>query len=213
MKQKVNFFWFRRDLRLSDNAGLYHALQGDRPLVPLFIFDTDILDYLPRRDARVEFIHRALGVLSAGLRAVGSDLVVRVGKPAEVWEQLLEAYEIGTVYTNRDYEPYAIRRDDAIAKLLAQKGVGFKTYKDHVVFEKDEVLKDDGQPYVVFTPYSAKWRARLQSRLESDGVSFYLNLIRSKSTSRTCGGRPRSPCPRLPIWVSSRRVSRSLRPK
>lgn len=174
MKQKVNFFWFRRDLRLSDNAGLYHALQGDRPLVPLFIFDTDILDYLPRRDARVEFIHRALGVLSAGLRAVGSDLVVRVGKPAEVWEQLLEAYEIGTVYTNRDYEPYAIRRDDAIAKLLAQKGVGFKTYKDHVVFEKDEVLKDDGQPYVVFTPYSAKWRARLQSRLESDGVSFYL---------------------------------------
>lgn len=174
LKQKVNFFWFRRDLRLHDNAGLYHALRGDLPVVPLFIFDTDILDRLPRRDARVEFIHRAIVALSDALRHHGSDLLVRVGKPAEVWAQLCDSYDIGAVFTNRDYEPYALARDARVAQLLAEKGAQFRTFKDHVIFEKDEVLKEDKQPYVVFTPYSVKWRAMLQSRIEADGSSFFL---------------------------------------
>lgn len=175
MSQPVVLFWFRRDLRLHDNAGLYHALRSGLPVLPLFIFDTNILHDLPdRRDARVEFIHHALADLKTQLEALGSTLLVQHGEPQVAWAQLLQAYpNVAAVYTNRDYEPYAEHRDAEVQALLAARNIPFHAFKDHVVFEKNEVLKDDGTPYTVFTPYSRKWRAKLPARLLGD-TSFYL---------------------------------------
>jgi deoxyribodipyrimidine photo-lyase len=158
----VNIFWFRRDLRLHDNAGLYHALKDSKPVLPIFIFDKNILDELENpKDRRVEFIHLALSEMQKQLLKSGSTLDVRYGKPLDVFKELLKEYRIESVFTNHDYEPYARDRDDAIQSLLKEKGVAFKTFKDQVIFEKDEVLKDDGKPYTVFTPYSRKWKAAL----------------------------------------------------
>jgi deoxyribodipyrimidine photo-lyase len=164
MRPRVNVFWFRRDLRLNDNAGLYHALKSGLPVLPLFIFDRNILDLLENKaDRRVEFIHAALAEIQRELREAGSTLEVYDGKPVEIFGQLQTAYEVAAVYTNTDYEPYATERDGAVAALLAEKGIPFYSYKDVVIFEKDEVLKDDGTPYTIFTPYSRKWKATLNS--------------------------------------------------
>ncbi|MCB0546414.1 MAG: deoxyribodipyrimidine photo-lyase [Phaeodactylibacter sp.] len=164
---KVSIFWFRRDLRLQDNAGLYHALKGEYPVLPLFIFDREILDELEdKKDARVEFIHDTIQEMQGELKSLDSSMVVQYGSPIEVWKALLETYDIGAVYTNRDYEPYAIKRDDEVSKLLEEMGVPMHVFKDHVVFEKGEVLKSDGDPYTVFTPYSRKWKEKLESRME-----------------------------------------------
>ncbi|RYY59440.1 MAG: deoxyribodipyrimidine photo-lyase, partial [Chitinophagaceae bacterium] len=162
MKPKINLFWFRRDLRLHDNAGLYHALKGDRPVLPIFIFDTEILDELEdRKDQRLVFIYESLQAINKQLAKKDSAIDARYGAPVKVFGTLLEDYDVGTVYTNHDYEPYARERDASIAALLQKKGIGFKTYKDQVIFEKSEVVKDDGKPYTVFTPYSRKWDATL----------------------------------------------------
>jgi deoxyribodipyrimidine photo-lyase len=176
--KKISIFWFRRDLRLHDNAGLYHALKAENPVLPIFIFDTNILDQLDnKKDARVEFIHQQLENISEALREQGSSLVVKHGKPIEVWKELIKNYEIASVYTNRDYEPYALKRDDAVGALLKHQDIEFHTFKDHVIFEKGEVLKGDGTPYTVFTPYSRKWKAKLEDRWSTDEagnrVSFY----------------------------------------
>jgi deoxyribodipyrimidine photo-lyase len=166
----VSIFWFRRDLRLTDNAGLYQALRGPHPVLPIFIFDTCILDQLEdRSDRRVAFIHAALNNMQRQLTGWQSSLQVHVGDPVRIFPQLLKSYTIGAVYTNHDYEPYALQRDTAVAALLAQKGIAFHTFKDQVILEKQEVVKDDGKPYTVFTPYSRKWKARLS---ESDLASF-----------------------------------------
>ncbi len=160
----ISFVWLRRDLRLDDNAALYHALRGQQPVLPVFIFDTDILDKLENRaDARVHFIHQELERLHTELKQYGSSLLVKIGKPIDVWKQLIIEYPIHTVFTNHDYEPYAIARDLQIQQLLKASNVRFHTYKDHVIFEKNEVLKDDGKPYTVFTPFSRKWRLKLNS--------------------------------------------------
>ena len=162
MKPIVNIFWFRRDLRLEDNAGLYHALKEGKPVVPVFIFDRNILDELEdKKDRRVEFIHLALQTIQAKLTKIGSALDVRHGFPKEVYKQLLQDYSIEKVFTNHDYEPYAGSRDKEIADLLKAGGVSFHTYKDQVIFEKSEVVKDDTKPYTVFTPYSRRWKAAL----------------------------------------------------
>ena len=164
MKPSVNIIWFRRDLRLFDNAALYHALRADVPVLPIFIFDTTILDQLQdRSDKRVAFIHAAITEMQTQLVAMGSSMQVFHGKPMDIFSQLVQLYTIGTVFTNHDYEPYAQERDSAVADLLSADGIGFKTYKDQVIFEKDEVTKDDGKPYTVFTPYSRKWKARLNA--------------------------------------------------
>lgn len=158
----VNIFWFRRDLRLQDNAGLYHALKSGKPVVPIFIFDNNILDQLEdKSDKRVSFIHTALEEIQQQLVALNTSLEVYHGTPAMVYQTLLSKYKIETVFTNHDYEPYAQERDDRIAGLLQQHNVAFRTYKDQVILEKNEVLKDDGRPYTVFTPYSRKWKAVL----------------------------------------------------
>ncbi len=160
MKQTVNIFWFRRDLRLQDNAGLYHALKDTNVVLPLFIFDTSILDELEdASDRRVEFIHLALQKMQQQLVKLGSTLDVRYGKPLAIYKKLLDEYIVEKVFTNHDYEPYAKERDFAIKNFLQKNGVTFHSFKDQVLLEKDEVLKDDGKPYTIFTPYSRKWKS------------------------------------------------------
>ncbi|GAB4410851.1 MAG: deoxyribodipyrimidine photo-lyase [Bacteroidia bacterium] len=169
--------WFRRDLRLEDNTALHHALRSGYPVLPVFIFDRDILDLLPRRDARVSFIHQRLAQLQAQLAALGSSLVVRYGRPADVWQDLADTYALHAVYTNHDYEPYARQRDAAIGAQLQARGIGFHTFRDQVLLEKDEVLTAGGTPYTVFTPYARRWRETLTTgRLrpfETDWDAFY----------------------------------------
>lgn len=163
MKPTINIIWFRRDLRLADNAALYHALKSSKPVIPIFIFDKNILDKLEdKADKRVEFIHAALSEMHEQLIAMESSLEVYYGYPIEVYKQLLEKYQIENVYTNHDYELYALQRDEEIKNLLQVNGAVFHTYKDQVIFEKAEVTKDDGLPYTVFTPYSRKWKATLK---------------------------------------------------
>jgi deoxyribodipyrimidine photo-lyase len=163
IRMKINIFWFRRDLRLEDNTALFHALQSELTLLPIFIFDKQILDKLEdKMDARVQFIHDSLMEMQAKLVTQGSSLQVLHSKPEEAFKILLEEYEIANVYCNTDYEPYATERDEAIKTLLEKNNATFISYKDHVIFEKDEVTKDDGKPYTVFTPYSRKWKATLK---------------------------------------------------
>lgn len=164
MSKEISIFWFRRDLRLDDNAALYHALHSGKPVLPVFIFDENILSKLENKhDKRVDFIHRTLTELKSELKKLGSDLLVFHGTPLEVYEKLTSEYEVKSVFTNHDYEPYAQERDAEIAALLNEKGASFKTFKDQCIFEKDEVLKDDGKPYTVYTPYSKKWKAKLNA--------------------------------------------------
>jgi len=162
IKPAVNILWFRRDLRLQDNAALYHALKDPNPVLPLFIFDKNILDELEdKQDRRVEFIHLALQDIQRHLVKINSSLIVRYGTPLEIYTDLLKEYTIEKVFTNHDYEPYAKERDAAVELLLKKNGASLHTYKDQVIFEKNEVLKDDGKPYTIFTPYSKKWKAAL----------------------------------------------------
>ena len=162
MKPTINIFWFRRDLRLRDNAGLYHALKDGNPVLPIFIFDRNILDELEdKADRRVEFIHLALQDMQQQLVKMDSTLDVRYGTPTDIYKELLNEYNIEKVFTNHDYEPYAKERDGAIEKLVNGHGATFHTFKDQVILEKDEVLKDDGKPYTIFTPYARKWKAVL----------------------------------------------------
>ena len=156
--------WHRRDLRLDDNAALYEALKSGSSVQPIFIFDTNILDKLAdKKDARVTFIHTELQRLNTELKELGSSLKVYYGNPDKLWQQIIQEIQPTAVYTNRDYEPYAKERDTAIEQLLDSQNVGFHTFKDHVIFEMDEILKDDGTPYVVYTPYSRKWKQKLNS--------------------------------------------------
>lgn len=162
----LSIFWFRRDLRLQDNAGLYHALKGPHPVLPLFIFDRNILDKLEdRSDARVHFIHSVISSLKEELRELGSDLLVRYGHPAKIWSELQASFPIQAVYTNHDFEAYAIERDQTIKGILAEDNIAFHTFKDHVIFEKKEVTKNDGGVYTVFTPYSKSWKAKLSAQV------------------------------------------------
>ena len=157
-------FWFRRDLRLNDNAGLYHALKENESVLPIFIFDTDILNQLEdKADARVEFIQQHIQKLQKQLVEFNSSILVSIGNPLEVFKNLINQYKITKVYTNHDYEPYAITRDKEIATLLQIFGASFHTFKDQVIFEKDEVVKDDQKPYTVFTPYMRKWKSNIKS--------------------------------------------------
>lgn len=161
-KTEVCIHWFRRDLRLEDNHALYEALNSGFPVVPVFIFDKAILEKLEdKNDRRVHFIHTQLRQIQEKLIKQGSTLDVRYGTVDEVWKQLLNDYTVRCVYTNHDYEPYARQRDERMKMFFETAGISFSTFKDQVIFEKDEVLKDDGKPYTVYTPYSRKWMARL----------------------------------------------------
>jgi deoxyribodipyrimidine photo-lyase len=164
-KPRINVHWFRRDLRLEDNHALFRALADHGNVLSLFIFDTDILGRLEQRnDRRVDFIHRALQRIKRRLEERGSTLLVKHGKPLDVWRQLLQQYAVDAVTAVHDHEPYALERDKAVREMLEQHGVIFRTFKDISVFERDEVLKADGTPYTVFTPYGRKWRSLLDEQ-------------------------------------------------
>lgn len=167
--EKITVFWFRRDIRLDDNHGFYKALLSGKPVLPVFIFDTEILDPLPKNDARVTFIHKQLEVLNSGLQKVGSGLKVFNAKPLKAFEKLISDFDISTVYTNHDYEPYAIQRDNAVGDFFKNNGIEFKTFKDQVIFEKGEAVKADGNPYTVYTPYMRIW----MDRLGENPLEFY----------------------------------------
>lgn len=158
----MNIFWFRRDLRLNDNVGLFHALHEKEEVLPIFIFDSTILNELPKEDARVQFIHEQLEKIQKQLEKKGKSLAVFSGEPKKIFQKLIEENKIKTVYTNHDYEPYARKRDKEVYQLFKENDISFKTSKDQVIFEKEEVVKDDGTPYVVYTPYSKKWKEKLQ---------------------------------------------------
>lgn len=173
----MNVFWFRRDLRLDDNAGLYHALKDGRPVLPVFIFDTNILDDLEDKDdARVMFIHDRLVEMNEELRKLGSALHVYHGTPEKVFRYITTEFSIQKVFTNRDHELYALERDSRMIELLAKKGITFHDFKDQVIFDRSEIMKDDATPYAVFTPYSRKWRSEL--------TPFYLDAYSTQKYFR-----------------------------
>ena len=162
-RKKLSIFWFRRDLRIEDNSGLFHALKHDVNVIPLFIFDSLILDKLEnKKDKRVSFIYTVVMNLKAQLEELGSSLLIKHGKPLDVFIDLLNDYEIISVYTNRDYEPYAMERDNSVKSLLESRQIPFNTFKDQVIFETFEITKDDLSPYTIFTPYSKKWKSKLK---------------------------------------------------
>jgi deoxyribodipyrimidine photo-lyase len=160
---QVNIFWFRRDLRLFDNHGLFRSLKSGQPVLPVFIFDKTILNELSdKNDRRVSFIYDSLKKVQEQLIQSGSSLQLFYDTPLNAFKKLAEEYRIGEVFTNRDYEPYAIKRDEEIFGFLKEQGIRFSSYKDQVIFEKQEVLKPDGRPYTIFTPYSKTWKSKLR---------------------------------------------------
>ncbi|EPA00536.1 Deoxyribodipyrimidine photolyase [Indibacter alkaliphilus LW1] len=167
--EQISIFWFRRDLRLEDNTGLYYAFEQEENVLPLFIFDRNILDDLEdKKDARVEFIHDQIQKISNGLKDFESSILVKYGKPLDIWQELLEEYDIQNVYTNRDYEPYAKERDTQVKKLLKERNIQFLDFKDQVIFEKDEIVNGSGDFYKVFTPYSKVWLEKFhKSKIET----------------------------------------------
>ena len=183
MKDTVNIFWFRRDLRLDDNVGFYNALKSEHPVLPIFIFDEEILKKLPKDDARLTFIYETLQKMRTKLEDKNtSSIAMFHGEPATIYKNLLEKYNIDTVFTNRDYEPYAKDRDDKIQQLLNDNNIKFKTFKDQVIFEQNEVTKKDGLPYVVYTPYMKVWKEQFKTHtLDFYYTSSFLkNLIQDK---------------------------------
>lgn len=178
-------FWHRRDLRIHDNAGLYKALTAGANVQPIFIFDKHILDKLEANDKRIQFIYSAILDLKKAYAKYGADLKVYYSTPESVFQQLIDAGEVTAVYTNRDYEPYALQRDQSIFTLLKQANIEFFGAKNHVIFEKNEVLKDDGKPYTVYTPYSKKWKAKLNDfYLSSYPTANYCQQLKSSEQSK-----------------------------
>lgn len=171
---RINIFWFRRDLRLNDNTGLNEALNAGRKVVPVFIFDTEILDKLTNKeDKRLDYIHQSLDLINKQLKEHHSTLKIYHGKPLEVFKKIISEFDIETVFCNRDYEPYAKKRDHEVSEYLKENNIDFKHYKDQVIFEKDEVVKDDGLPYTVYTPYSKKWKILLKkTELQMSSANF-----------------------------------------
>ncbi len=164
MRSKVSVFWFRRDLRLDDNVGLLEALMNNHTVLPIFIFDKNILDKLPKNDARVSFIFENLQAMRNELQEkYASSIALYYDSPEEVFKTLVSEYDIQQVFCNHDYEPYALKRDQKIKDFLSHKSIFFSSFKDQVVFEKSEIVKDDGKPYVVYTPYKNKWKSHFSA--------------------------------------------------
>lgn len=183
-KQEVSLFWFRRDLRLEDNVGLFFALESKYPVIPIFIFDEDILNSLPTNDARVGFIYDSLSNINAKLHEIGSSLFIKKGRTQEVWKSLIQEFDVKEVFFNKDYEPYAIKRDLAICELLEANKTKTISYKDQVIFEETEITKADGLPYTVYTPFKNKWLEKYKTlapvqeyEAKSKFSNFYKNTF------------------------------------
>ncbi len=181
MKSKVSIFWFRRDIRLEDNVGLYDALASEFPVLSVFIFDENILNKLEdKKDRRVDYIHQALTALNKKLDTLKATLNTFYGNPLDVFKLLSENYDIQTVYINRDYEPQAIKRDKEIYEFFSSQNILLKAYKDQVIFDRNDVLKKDGKPYTVYTPYSKKWKELLKLENYKSYVPDLRNLFKQE---------------------------------
>jgi deoxyribodipyrimidine photo-lyase len=180
-QQEINIFWFRRDLRLVDNVGFSNALKGKLPVVPIFIFDENILKELPEDDARLSFIYDCLAEMHQEIKEHQSALKIYQGQPKKIWDTICKDFTVKNVITNRDYEPYALERDEDVKKILEKKEIGFYTYKDQVIFEKDEVTKADGLPYTVYTPFKNKWYQHFEEDMLTVPKAFKENLHKFKS--------------------------------
>jgi deoxyribodipyrimidine photo-lyase len=183
MKETIAIFWFRRDLRLEDNCGLFNALNNHKNVLPVFIFDEDILSKLPKDDSRVSFIHQEIKKIQQQLLKIDRGIAVFHGKPIDIFKKISEKYIIETVFTNHDYEPYALKRDLEIKAFFTSININFKSYKDQVIFERNEIVKKDGTAYKVYTPYSKKWLEAFQFK----EIQFFpseeklANFIKEKS--------------------------------
>lgn len=162
---KISIFWFRRDLRLEDNTALIHAINSGLPVLPIFIFDSQIIQELSNNDPRINFIYKNLKSIHQELEKLGSGLLCMKGNPEDIWEEIISKYTIEEVFYNKDYEPYALKRDEIINAILHKNQIAFHSYKDQVIFEENEILKDDGKPYTVFTPYKNKWLQKFNGEL------------------------------------------------
>lgn len=181
MKNKVSIFWFRRDLRLEDNVGLFHALASGFPVLPIFIFDETILRKLEdKKDRRVDYFHQALAHINSQLKSSNTSLNTYFGDPNAVFKTLSEQFAIQAVYCNRDYEPETIQRDTEIYNYFQEKNIPFRAYKDQLIFDKNEVLKNDGAPYTVYTPYSRKWKEQLSAEHYPTYKPNYGNFFRQE---------------------------------
>lgn len=181
MKSEVSVFWFRRDLRLEDNIGLFEALSSRYPVLPIFIFDRNILDRLDdKKDRRVDYIHQALSTVNSELKVLNARLNTFYGDPIEIFKMLSEEYTLQAVFCNQDYEPQAIKRDEEIHEFLKEQNIAFMTFKDQVVFDKKDVLKNDGTPYTVYTPYSRKWKELLKVENYKSYGPDYSNFFKQK---------------------------------
>ncbi|MFY7810130.1 MAG: cryptochrome/photolyase family protein [Flavobacterium sp.] len=158
----MTIFWFRRDLRLEDNTALYHALKNNKDILPIFIFDNLIIEKLEKNDARITFIYSQISLINEQLNSIGKKIAIFKGKPLDIFQELIKNHTIKNVYCNHDYEKYAIERDLSIQLFLKKNNIDFYTYKDQVIFEKSEIVKNDNNPYLVYTPYSNKWKLKLQ---------------------------------------------------
>lgn len=172
---KIVVVWFRRDLRFEDNTALAQAYKTNFPILPVFIFDKNILSELPEKDPRVSFIYNKLSELNETLSVFESSFLVKYGDPLQIWLELLSTYDIVQVFFNKDYEPYALQRDTAVKKILDEREVRVATYKDQVIFEEDEIVKDDGKPYTIFTPYKNKWLSNFQLLSVKDNLTQSLD--------------------------------------
>ena len=183
---KISIFWFRRDLRLHDNKALFHALQSEEKILPIFIFDIDILKKIPKDDARISFIYSELKAMNMHLESFGTEIKMFHGNPKEVFRSLMKNYTIVKVFTNHDYEPYAIKRDLDIKEVVSSSKIDFQTYKDQVIFERNEITKKDGKPYVVYTPYSKKWLEKYETNKPGNYPSEdLLDRLYKKTKSKT----------------------------
>ncbi|MGZ9676457.1 cryptochrome/photolyase family protein [Flavobacterium sp. GNP001] len=197
-KAAVSIFWFRRDLRLEDNVGLYQALQSDYPVLPIFIFDEAILSKLPKNDARVGFIHENLQQMHVQLQKHSSGLRVCHGAINSVWESLLDEFDVKEVFYNKDYEPYALQRDAQITTLLKERGVSVSPFKDQVIFEEKEIVKADGLPYTVYTPFKNKWLEKYKTLApvqEWDTAAHFSKLYQHKGEILTLSAISFEPSP------------------
>lgn len=187
---EIIVFWFRRDLRLHDNTGLYHALTSGSKVVPVFIFDTGILQKLEDpSDARVQFIHDTIQALKNQLQEVQADIEVYHDTPLHAFREIIKKYSVKAIYANSDYEPGAIKRDNEIAAFAAQQNILFRLFKDQVIFEKNDILTDTGAPYRVYTPYKNKWLKKLTEN----------PISRSPSEKHVDAFLPVEPLPLIPL--------------
>lgn len=197
MTQPDSIFWFRRDLRIADNAGLFHGLKKNQKVLCVFVFDNDILDDLKSDDRRMPFIRQEIVRLKGELQSLGSDLLVGYGRPLALFKEWHAEFGFGSIYANRDYEPYAKERDKLVMDWAEKEDVRWFDYKDQVIFDRREVVKEDGGKYTVFTPYKRKWLSVLQSKGQGSASDYLQAFEVEPLLNRLWKGTLDSPVPDL----------------